>query len=58
MRGFRTRDGAARFCCVFDELRNDLRPRRVMGEALSLLEQRQAFLQRFTALLAEIQAVS
>jgi hypothetical protein len=31
-------------------LRNYLRPRRTMGEVISLLKQRQAFLQRLTAL--------
>ena len=39
MRGFGTGEAAARFCCAFDELRNYLRPRSLMGEALSLLEQ-------------------
>jgi transposase-like protein len=50
MRGFGNFDSAARFCCAFDELRNYLRPRRTMGEVVSLLEQRWAFLQRITAL--------
>ncbi|GHO63587.1 IS6 family transposase [Ktedonobacter sp. SOSP1-52] len=58
MRGFGTVEGAARFCCAFDELRNYLRPRRTMGEAVSLLEQRQVFLQRLAALQTAIQAVS
>jgi len=50
MRGFGTVEAASRFCCAFDELRNYLRPRRTMGEAISLLEQRQVFLQRLAAL--------
>ena len=58
MRGFGTVEAAARFCCAFDELRNDLRPRRIMGEAVSLLEQRQVFLQRLAALQTMIQAAS
>jgi putative transposase len=58
MRGFGSFDSAARFCSAFDELRNYLRPRRTMGEAVSLLEQRQAFLQRLAALQTLIQAAS
>ena len=40
MRGFGTVEAAARFCCAFDELRTYLRPRRTIGEVVSLLEQR------------------
>ncbi|GHO71502.1 hypothetical protein KSC_103940 [Ktedonobacter sp. SOSP1-52] len=58
MRGFGSFTSAARFCCAFDELRNYLRPRRTMGEVVSLLEQRQAFLQRLAALQRMIQATS
>jgi putative transposase len=58
MRGFGTIEAAARFCCAFDELRNYLRPRRTMGEVVSLLEQRQAFLQHLAALQTLIQAAS
>jgi putative transposase len=58
MRGFGTVEAAARFCCAFDELRNYLRPRRTIGEVVSLLEQRQAFLQRIAALQTLIQAAS
>ena len=58
MRGFGTVEAAACFCCAFDELRNYLRPRRTIGEVVSLLEQRQAFLQRIAALQALIQAAS
>jgi transposase-like protein len=58
MCGFETVEGAARFCCAFDELRNYLRPRRTMGEAAPLPEQRQTFLQRLAALQEVIQAAS
>lgn len=58
MRGFGTVEAAARFCCAFDELRNYLRPRRTMGEVISLLEQRQVFLQRLVALQTAVQAAS
>jgi transposase-like protein len=58
MRGFGTVEAAARFCCAFDELRNYLRPRRTMGEVISLREQRQAFLQRIVALQTLIQTAS
>lgn len=56
MCGFGTVEAAARFCSTFDELRNYLRPHRTMEEVVSLLEQRQAFLQRLAALQALIQA--
>jgi putative transposase len=55
MRSFGTAEAAARFCCAFDELRNYLRPCRMMEELVSLLEQRQDFLQRLTTLQALIQ---
>lgn len=58
MRGFGTVEAATRFCCAFDELRNYLRPRRTMGEVVSLRGQRQAFLQRLAALEALIQTAS
>ena len=58
MHGFGTFKTAARFCCAFDELRNYFRPRRVMGEVVSLREQRQTFLQRLAALQAVIQTAS
>jgi putative transposase len=58
MRGFGTGEAAARFCCAFDELRTSLRPRRTMGEVVSPLKQRQAFLQRIAALQTLIQAAS
>lgn len=56
MRGFGTIEAAARFCRAFDEVRNYFRLRRTMGEVISLLEQRQAFLQRLAALQTVIQA--
>jgi putative transposase len=58
MRGFGTVEAASRFCCAFDELRNYLRPRRTMGEVVSLLEQRQVFLQCLASLQTAIQAAS
>jgi putative transposase len=58
MRGFGSIEAAARFCCAFDELRNYLCPRSTMGEAVSLLEQRQTFLQRLAALQTLMQAAS
>lgn len=36
MHGFGNFEAAARFCCAFDEIRNYLRSRNVMGEASSL----------------------
>lgn len=58
MHGFGCFEAAARFCRAFDELRHYLRPRRTVGEAVSLLEQRQVFLQRLAALQTMIQAAS
>jgi transposase-like protein len=58
MRGFGTVEAAARFCCAFDELRHYFRSSRMMGKMVSLREQRQAFLQRFTALQTSIRAAS
>jgi len=58
MRGFGTVEGAARFCCAFDELRNYFRARHTMGEVVSLPEQRLAFLQRLSALQTWLQAAS
>lgn len=45
MRGFGTVEAAMRFHRAFDELRNYFCSRLIMGEAVSLLQQRQAFLQ-------------
>ncbi|GHO63954.1 IS6 family transposase [Ktedonobacter sp. SOSP1-52] len=58
MPGFGTIEAAARFCRAFEELRQYLRPRRTMGEVVSLREQRQTFLQRLAALQTMIQAAS
>ena len=58
MRSFGTVEGAARFCCAFDELRNYFRSRYTMGEVVSLPEQRRAFLQRLSALQTWLQAAS
>ncbi|WP_374229192.1 IS6 family transposase [Ktedonobacter sp. SOSP1-52] len=58
MRGFKTFEATARFCCAFDELRNYLRSHRTMGEPIFLPKQRRAFLQRLTSLKALIQAAS
>lgn len=58
MHGFGNFEAAARFCCAFDEIRNYLRSRNVMGEPISLLEQRRAFLDRLAVLKALIQAAS
>ena len=58
MRGFKTFEATARFCCAFDELRNYLRPRRTMRETVSLPEQRRTFLHRLDALKASRYAVS
>jgi putative transposase len=58
LHGFGTVEAAARFCCAFEELRNYLRHGRIMGEGVSLLEQRRAFLQRLVVLQTLIQAAS
>ncbi len=56
MRGFKDFGAASRFCRAFDELRNYLRPRERMGEAVSLAEQRRVHLERMGALKALLQA--
>ncbi len=58
MRGFGSFDSAARFCSAFDEVRNYFRSRSTMKAFVSLLQQRQAFLQRLAALKALIQVAS
>ncbi len=58
MCGFGAIEAEARFCCAFDELRTYFRPRRTMGERVSLLEQRRAFLQRLVTLKAFLQVAS
>ena len=56
--GFGNFGSAARFCCAFDELRNYLRPRSIMGERVSLSEQRRDFLDRLIALKEVMRAIS
>ncbi len=56
MRGFKDFRAASRFCRAFDELRNYLRPRQRMGEAVSLAEQRRVHLEKMGALKALLQA--
>jgi putative transposase len=58
MHGFGTFASAARFCHAFDELRNYFRFSCTIGKPASLLEQRQIFLQRLTALQVLLQAAS
>jgi transposase-like protein len=58
MRGFGSFASASRFCCAFDEVRNYFRPRRILGESISLSERRRAFLDRLVALQALLQAAS
>jgi hypothetical protein len=43
---------------MLSELRNHLRPRPIMGESISLSEQRRAFLDQLVALQALLQAAS
>lgn len=38
MPGFGNLTSAAHFCCAFDELRNYLRPRHIVGETMTLTE--------------------
>ena len=56
MRGFGTFTSAARFCTVFDELRQYFRSRTSSQKALSLSEQRRHFRQRFNTLMASYPA--
>jgi putative transposase len=50
MRGFGCFESAARFCRVFDELRQFFRVRTTMNQSVSLVHQRELFLQRLDAL--------
>jgi putative transposase len=52
MRGSGSLAGAARFCTVFDELRQHFRSRATSQKALPLADQRRHFRQRFNDLLA------
>ena len=56
MRGFGSFAGAARFCTVFDELRQYFRSRSISQKSLPLPEQRRHFRQRFNELVASFQA--
>ncbi len=57
MRGFGSLAGAARFCTVFDELRQYFRARTTSQKSLPLADQRRHFRQRFNDLLTASQAV-
>jgi len=50
MRGFGSFISASRFCSAFDELRDDVRAQRAMGEVVPLAEQRRRFLERLAEL--------
>ena len=49
--GFGSLEAAARFCTAHDELRDSFRSWRMVGEAVSLTEQRRLFGDRWAALL-------
>jgi putative transposase len=50
MRGFKNFDAAHRFCRVFDEVRNFLRPTCTINQTISLARQRVIHVQRVAAL--------
>jgi len=56
MRGFGSFNSAARFCTAHDELRDHLRPRTHVNEAVSLAEQRRLFRERWGEVCALLQA--
>ena len=56
MRGFGSFAAAARFCTAHDEVRDYFRPRRTLGEAVSLAERRRLFRDRWSALMKLIAA--
>ncbi len=56
MRGFGSFDSAARFCTAHDELRDHLRPRTRLNEAVSLADQRRLFQERWGEVCAVLQA--
>jgi putative transposase len=58
MRVFGSFEAAARFCHAHDGLRDYLRPRRTLGEVVSLTERRHLFRDRWTALIWLIAAYS
>jgi transposase-like protein len=57
MRGFKCFVSASRFCGAFDELRNYFRPRQRRNEQVSLVRQRELFLERFESLMAMMMRV-
>ena len=56
MRGFGSFEAAARFCTAHDELRDHLRSRQHMNEAVSLADQRRLFQERWGEVCAVLQA--
>ena len=56
MPGFGSFAAAARFCTAHDEVRDYFRPRRTLGEAVSLAERRRLFRDRWSALMKLIAA--
>lgn len=56
LRGRGSFEGAARFCCAHDDLRDHWRSRQHLNEAVSLAEQRRVFQERWSALCALLQA--
>jgi len=56
MRGFGSFASAARFCPAHDELRDHLRSRQHMNEAVSLADQRRLFQERWGEVCAVLQA--
>jgi len=56
MRGFGSFEAAARFCTAHDELRDHLRYRQHMNEAVSLADQRRLFQERWGEVCAVLQA--
>lgn len=56
MLGFGTFESAQRYCQAFDEVRNFFRPRRRMGEFVSLSQRRQLFVNRVQQLQSIFQA--
>jgi putative transposase len=56
MRGFGSFDAAAHFCTAHDELRDHVRYRRQLNEAVPLSEQRRLLLERWNALWEALRA--
>jgi hypothetical protein len=55
MQGFKCFQAASQFCQAFDELRNYLRPRQRMKQAISLSAQRRVHLERMENLKGMLQ---